>query len=373
MKNFHKTDRYQRQELLKEFGEDGQQKLLNAKVLVIGAGGLGCAALQYLAAAGAGNIGIVDFDVVELSNLQRQVLYGIEDIGKKKAVVAGQKLFSLNSEIIIKTFDIKISNQNAIELISDYDLVIDGTDNFTTRYVVNDACVLLNRPLVYGAVLRFEGQVGVFNLPDKVTGVKTNYRDIFPEPPPADTTQSCNEAGVLGVAPGIIGILQATEAIKIITGIGTILCNQILSYNILTNTQYVFSVSPGYTNNSIIPKTISIFKDFDYEWFCGNKKSEIEISVEIFEGIMGQQKIRIIDVREFNELPEVSGLQCEKIPLSGLINLMDKFDVDSELIFICQTGKRSLKAAETFNRKRGNNKAYSLSGGITEWHKYKHH
>ena len=229
-------NRYQRQIQLKEIGQLGQEKITHAKVLMIGAGGLGCPALQYLAAAGVGTIGIVDFDVIEMSNLQRQILYTVDDIGQSKAITAAKKLSLLNPEIIIDVYNVQITNNNALEILENYDIIIDGSDNFATRYLINDACVLLDKPLIYGAVLRFEGQIGVFNLADETTNSKTNYRDLFPKPPDLDSSISCNDVGVLGVIPGIIGTMQATEALKIITGIGKSLTNKIISYNALENT-----------------------------------------------------------------------------------------------------------------------------------------
>ena len=208
------TNRYQRQIQLKEIGQLGQDKISNAKVLVIGAGGLGCPALQYLTAAGVGTIGIVDFDVVEMSNLQRQILYTVDDIGQSKAITAARKLNALNPEVKIEVYNVQITNKNALEIIENYNLIIDGSDNFATRYLINDACMLLDKPLIYGAVLRFEGQIGVFNWTDETTNNKTNYRDLFPKPPDLDSAISCNDVGVLGVIPGIIGTMQATEALK---------------------------------------------------------------------------------------------------------------------------------------------------------------
>lgn len=355
--------RYQRQTLLKELGEAGQQKLLDAKVLVIGAGGLGCPALQYLAAAGVGTIGIVDFDVVEITNLQRQVLYTVNDIGKSKAVTAAAKLNALNPEIVIDVYNVQISNQNALELINNYDIVIDGSDNYATRYLVNDACVLMNKPLVYGAVLRFEGQVAVFNLTDATTNIKTNYRDLFPQPPDAASSLSCNEAGVLGVLPGIIGTMQAAEAIKIITGIGKPLYNKIISYNTLENSFYEFTISTNENAGRLIPNDKSSFTNFNYDWFC-NSSCSLEITAEEFDVLRLSKKITVIDVREKEELPIVAAFPVVKIPLSAFQKDILNLSTNKIVVLFCQSGKRSLVALNIMHKLFPDLLIYSLKGGI---------
>lgn len=372
MKASYKYQRYQRQISLNEFGTAAQEKLFQAKVLVLGAGGLGCPALQYLSAAGVGTIGIVDFDLVELTNLQRQTLYSVEDIGKPKAQTAANKLMAFNPDILFQIHNIKLESQNALELLRSYDVVIDGTDNFATRYLVNDACVLLNKPLVYGAVLRFEGQVGVFNLADKDTKIKTNYRDLFPAPPDPASAPSCNEAGVLGVLPGIIGTLQATEAIKIITGIGKPLCNTIVSYNALTNLFYEFQVLPAKEINSSIPKNESDFKNSNYKWFCGIHEELSEITATEFDMLRVHEKIDIIDVREMDELPLVNEFFFTQIPLSKFEETTNDISTKNKMVVFCQTGKRSLTAIKLLNEKFPECLAYSLKGGITEWKKQQH-
>ena len=366
----NKYQRYHRQILLDEFGTAAQEKLFQSKVLVVGAGGLGCPALQYLSAAGVGTIGIVDFDVVELTNLQRQTLYSVADIGKSKAQTAVEKLKAFNPDILFHVHNIKLDPKNALEIISDYDLVMDGTDNFATRYLVNDACVLLNKPLVYGAVLRFEGQIGVFNLAEMGTNIKVNYRDLFPVPPDPASAPSCNEAGVLGVLPGIIGTMQSTEAIKIITGIGKPLCNTIVSYNALTNLFYEFMISQAKEINSSIPKNEEEFKSFDYEWFCGSKKLAEEITAEDFDTIRTQEKIDIIDVREIDELPEVHEFIFTQIPLSKFGEAIKDISTKNKIVIFCQTGKRSLAAIKMLNEKFPGCSAVSLKGGIEAWKKY---
>ncbi|HEY5370093.1 MAG TPA: molybdopterin-synthase adenylyltransferase MoeB [Hanamia sp.] len=367
----NKYQRYQRQILLDEFGTAAQEKLFQSKVLVVGAGGLGCPALQYLAAAGVGTIGIIDFDIVELSNLQRQTLYSVNDIGNPKAQIAADKLKAFNPEILFHVHNIKLDSKNALELINDYDVVIDGTDNFATRYLVNDACVLLNKPLVYGSVLRFEGQVGVFNLAEKNTNIKTNYRELFPFPPDPTSAPSCNEAGVLGVLPGIIGTMQANEAIKIITGIGKPLCNTIISYNALTNLFYEFLISPAKEINSSIPKNEEEFKNFNYEWFCGTNQELHEITPAEFDILRTQEKIDIIDVRETDELPKVDEFLFTQIPLSKFEEAMKNISTENKIVVFCQTGKRSQAAMKMLNEKFPAGSLFNLKGGIEAWKKYK--
>lgn len=364
------NDKYHRQIILKEFGETAQQKLLNAKVLVIGAGGLGCPALQYLAAAGVGSIGIIDFDVVTITNLHRQILFSTNDIGKQKAATAAIKLEQLNTEIQIQAYNFQLTNKNAFELFANYDLVIDGTDNFATRYLINDACAILNKPLVYGAVLRFEGQVGVFNLMNNETQIKTNYRDLFPEPPNPLNILSCNEAGVIGVLPGIIGTMQATEAIKIITEIGKPLCNKIISYNALQNSFYDFEITPILNPIKTFPKNELEFLNFNYEWFCNSKANIIGISIIDFEELRINEKITIIDVRERNELPLVNGFDFVTIPLNDLPNLLATIPTENKIVVFCKSGNRSLRAVKILNEKQNQLIAYSLIGGIDAWQQF---
>lgn len=362
--------RYSRQIILKEFGEEAQEKLLNAKVMVAGAGGLGCPALLYLAAAGAGTIGIADFDVADISNLQRQTLYGIDDIGKSKAESAAKKLKAFNPEIEIRIYDVKLDNQNALKIISEYDVIIDCTDNFQTRYLINDACVILDKPLVYGAVMGFEGQAAVFIFRDKKTGIRTNYRDLFPNPPDDGSVISCNEAGVLGVVPGIIGTMQAAEAIKIITGIGKVLCNTIISYNVLSNRFEKFTISPLENTGSSIPGSQSEFSKYNYERFCGIKKSENEISVEDFYDLLVKENVRVIDIREENEMPLLRKFKTEKIPMTVFEKNISLLNSDETIVLICQTGKRSSAAVEILKKKDSLCKAYSLSGGLEKLMKH---
>jgi adenylyltransferase/sulfurtransferase len=363
------SQRYQRQVLLKDFGDAGQQKLLQAHVVVIGAGGLGCPALQYLAAAGIGCIGIVDDDVVALHNLHRQVLFTTGDVGRKKAEVAAARLQQMNPEIAIKTYPVRLTNQNALDLLSAYDIVLDATDNFTTRYLVNDACVLLHKPLVYGAISQFEGQVAVFN----AGANSVNYRDLFPEPPQPGSVLNCAEAGVLGVLPGLIGTVQATEVIKLLSGLGKPLVNQLFTYNALTNDSFVFDLSPKEGTASLLPQTAVEFAQRDYEEWCEGKFQPVEeIDVTAFEGFLLQKETLIIDVREAGEQPEVNEFVHQRLPLSILKESIPDLAEETVILF-CQSGKRSREAATilsaTFGRSK---KIYSLKGGILQWKNEQH-
>lgn len=360
-------NRYQRQLQLSGFGKKAQDKLAAAKILMIGAGGLGCPALQYLAGAGVGTLGIVDFDTITITNLHRQTLFTTADSGKPKVEVAAKRLKALNPEISIITYPTQLTNQNALGIIKDYDLVIDGSDNFSTRYLVNDACVLLNKPLIYGAVMRFEGQVGVFNLENNT--LKTNYRDLFPTPPEAAYAPSCNEVGVLGVLPGIIGTWQASEAIKIITGIGTPLANKILTLNLLNNTVYEFQLAKNYQLQKEMPKDINDFLNFNYDWFC-NKNLQNIITVEAFDKLRKAIDCSIIDVRETDETPIISEFETQQLPLSCFRESISEINFNTTVVLLCQSGQRSLKALELLKKQQPILKLFSLEGGITEWKKH---
>lgn len=360
-------ERYQRQIILKEFGEAGQQKLSVSKVLVVGAGGLGCPALQYLAAAGVGNIGIVDDDVVSLTNLHRQPLYATFDIGFSKAEKAKHTLARLNPDIHIIAFNERLTTKNALAIIGGYDIVVDGTDNFASRYLINDACVLLRKPLVYGAVSQFEGQVAIFNYQNKNGDVPVNYRDLFPQPPKDGEVLNCAEAGVLGVLPGIIGTMQANETIKLITGVGTPLINALLTFNALSNRAYEIAVTAKTETRLLIPATSIEFEQMDYEWLCTSVKHPFEIEVAAFDYLRYTNVIDIIDVREPGELPIPVGLKYTQIPLSQFKEKITTITGDEVIVF-CQSGKRSLQAAQwLFDTFGESKKIYSLRGGILNW------
>jgi molybdopterin/thiamine biosynthesis adenylyltransferase/rhodanese-related sulfurtransferase len=356
----YNKERYSRHLLLKSFGTVGQEKLSQARVLVIGAGGLGCPALQYLAAAGLGHIGIADDDTISLSNLQRQILYHTEDVGLKKATVAAARLKSLNPDISIQEYLIRVDTSNALELFSEYDIIVDGTDNFTARYLINDACAILEKPLVFAAVYQFEGQLAVFNFKD-AQGNITNYRDLFESPPAPEDAPDCNEAGVLGVLPGVMGVMQATEVIKLITGIGKPLVNQLLIYQSLTAETYTVKINPSSNPALSYPATKALFENTNYAEFCNANPIEvIELEPDDFYDLAAQQDVAIIDVREYGEVPEPD----IQIPLSLLQQNVPEFE-ESQIILFCQSGKRSLKAASLLISSMKNKKRiYSLKGGI---------
>jgi len=366
MDNNKLYERYHRQIILPEFGEEGQQKLLKTKVLVIGAGGLGCPVLQYLTAAGVGIIGIVDDDVVSLNNLHRQVLYSVNDIGLSKAERATDILQKLNPDIRIIAYNERLVNQNALTFIDEFDIIIDGTDNFSTRYMINDACVLMNKPLIYGAISQFEGQVSIFR---NANAADVNYRDIFPDPPKDGEVLNCAEAGVLGILPGIIGTMMASETIKLITGIGELLVNQLLTYNALNNQVYVLNLSVQQNTRSLIPKNENEFLKTDYVWLCTTPVSQEEIDAITFNNMVAKGNADVIDVRELHELPTVNEFEHIRIPLAQLADNSSVIKSGTVIAF-CQSGKRSLQAAKILNGIFGKSKkVYSLRGGIVEWKK----
>ena len=364
-------ERYHRQIILPEFGEEGQQKLLKAKVLVIGAGGLGCPALQYLVAAGVGTIGIVDDDVVALNNLHRQVLYSVNEIGLSKAERAKQILQQLNPGIKIISYNERLTTQNALMIIDEFDIIIDGTDNFSTRYMINDACVLLGKPLVYGAISQFEGQVSIFNSRPLDDNEAVNYRDLFPDPPKDGEVLNCAEAGVLGVLPGIIGTMMANETIKLITGIGEPLINQLFTYNALNNQVYTLNLSARRETRTLIPQNEQEFLKTDYEWLCASPVQQSEIGPDEFNRMIAHQDVDIVDVREPHEIPLVNEFRHFKIPLAQVAENASLIKSENVIAF-CQSGKRSLQAAKILSGIFGvKKKVYSLRGGIVEWKKQK--
>lgn len=369
MSNPSKNNRYQRQISLKELGELGQQKLKDAKVLVIGAGGLGCPALLYLAGAGVGRIGIVDFDQVSLSNLHRQVLFTVHDIGLSKALRAGDVLEQINPDIEVIVFNEKISNANALDMIKGFDIILDGTDNFASRYLINDACVILNKTLVYGAISRFEGQLAVFNHPSE-NKVAVNYRDLFPQAPADGEVLNCEEAGVIGVLPGIIGTMMANETIKLITGIGNVLINRLLTYNSLNNHFYEMELLAMPETGKMIPQDIRAFQAFNYDWFC-SAHSAFELSHEEFEEKIQDKNIQFVDVREAGEADQPEDFNHINIPLSSLKDQIPDIKAETIILF-CQSGKRSAGAAEILSKHFGKSrKIYSLKDGIAGWQKSK--
>lgn len=370
MENIHfnkeELERYSRHLIIPEFNIEGQRKLKKAKVLIIGTGGLGSPLLLYLTAAGVGTIGIVDFDVVDETNLQRQVLFSVDDVGKPKVEAAFARLKGLNPHVNFKTFNTRLTSENALDIIRDFDLVADGTDNFPTRYLVNDASVILDKPNVYASIFRFEGQVSVFNYKDKEGNRGPNYRDLFPSPPPPGLVPSCAEGGVLGVLPGIMGSLQANEVIKIITGTGAPLSGKLFLLDAATFETRTLKVHKN-------PKQENITKLIDYEQFCGigtgegEKYKVKEITVrELETWKSGQNDVHIIDVREPYEY-EIANIKGELIPLGTIEKAVDQIPSDKKVVVHCRSGVRSAKAIETLEKKYGFTNLYNLKGGILAW------
>ncbi len=381
--------RYQRQMILPGMGAEGQQKLKEAKVLVAGAGGLGAPVLLYLAAAGVGKIGVADHDRVELSNLHRQVMFTEQDIGKSKARLAQARIEALNPLVSVQVYEDRLTSANAMEILSEYDLVVDGTDNFPSRYLLNDACVLSGKPCVYGSVLRFEGQVSVFNHLQEDGSRSPNYRDIYPEPPPPGTVPDCAEGGVLGVMPGIIGSLQAAEVIKLITATGIPLAGKLLLYDAWSGSQRILSLSKD-PANPVSGNQPTVRALIDYEAFCGfseqnnhihvnqNKTSNLmnstnntgnrvpEMTVsELKEMIAKGTDFMLLDVREPYEYEEFN-LEGKLIPLNELIDRHEEVPKDKRVIIHCRSGARSAKAVQIL-QKFGFEDLYNLKGGVIAW------
>ena len=352
-------NRYSRHIILSEIGQEGQDKLSKAKVLVIGAGGLGCPVLQYLTAAGIGTLGIMDFDVVEMSNLQRQVLFGTSSLGENKAEAAKKRLEDLNDSISIIAYPEKLTHKNAINLFNQYDIIVDGSDNFATRYLVNDASVITNKPLVFGAIYKFEGQVSVFNYNNG-----PSYRCLFPTSPEKGAVPNCSEIGVLGVLPGIIGTMQANEVLKIILGLGQPLSGKLLCYNALNSQTITLNINRSTSEiETILGKKDSFHTQYIKE-IC-----EIEIDTISIAEVINQTNIQIIDVRETHETPKVKGLEVISIPLSKLETQLEKINPEKKKVIFCQSGIRSKKAVSILKSHEINN-CYSINEGALEIKSY---
>lgn len=354
--------RYARHFAIPDFGMEGQARLKEGRVLVIGAGGLGSPLLLYLAAAGIGKIGIVDFDRVDLTNLQRQVLYTTNDVGRLKAEVAKERLLAINPHLNVQTYPVALSRENAMELFEGYDIVADGTDNFPTRYLVNDACVLSGKINVYASIFRFEGQVSVFNLPNEDGSRGHNYRDLYPAPPPPEMVPNCAEGGVLGVLPGIIGSLQASEVIKLIAKVGEPLNGRLFLFDAASFSTRVmkFPQDPGNQISELV----------DYDAFCGvavTSKEEIPtVDIGEFSRLLNNRTVfQLIDVRETYEY-EADNLGGIHIPLGELEKRFKEIAPDKMTIVHCQSGIRSAQAVEMLLEK-GFKDIYNLKGGINAW------
>jgi len=359
--------RYNRHIIIPGFGMEAQLKLKAAKVLVIGSGGLGSPVLLYLAAAGVGTIGIVDFDVVDDSNLQRQVLFGVDAIGKPKVEAARRRLESLNPYIKLHVYNTHLNSQNALEILKDYDVIADGTDNFPTRYLVNDASVLLGKPNVYASIFQFEGQVSVFNYRNAHGELGPNYRDLYPTPPPPGLVPSCAEGGVLGVLPGIIGSLQALEVIKVITGVGDTLSGRFYIFDALNFESRTFTIRRR-KDNPVNGENPTITALIDYEQFCGMRAVEErhlkEITAkELYDWQVRGEKFQLIDVREPHEY-DIVNIGAELIPLGSVTDNSNKIDRDIPVVLHCKVGGRSAKAIRELEEKFGFTNLYNLKGGI---------
>ncbi len=362
------SERYDRQIKLQGFGIEAQNKLASAKVLVIGAGGLGCPVLQYLTAAGVGNIGIVDDDRVSLSNLHRQILYNSNDIGKLKTEAALERLHAMNPEVQFTIFSERIIPKNAVKIVSEYDIIIDCTDNFATRYLLDDVCRILEKPLIFGAIYQYEGQIAVFNVRNK-EGFTAHYRNLFPEPPNPGEVPDCNEVGVLGVLPGVIGTLQATEAIKLMTGIGEPLINKLMTIDILNYQTAVFEITSLHLTDKNIPYSIEEFENMNYQLHCGIELAGIKnFSPSGFKEAAKVPDTIVIDVREPEEQPKLD-VPYISIPLSQLKEYVNQIN-NRNVILVCQSGNRSLSGAKILQEILG--REYSighLDGGINHLNK----
>jgi molybdopterin/thiamine biosynthesis adenylyltransferase/rhodanese-related sulfurtransferase len=368
--------RYSRHLMLPEVGMEGQQKLKAARVLCIGAGGLGSPVALYLAAAGIGTLGIVDFDVVDATNLQRQIIHGTADVGRKKLDSAAERIADINPNVEVRKFEIRLSSANAMEVLRDFDIVVDGTDNFPTRYLVNDACVLSGIPYVYGSIFRFEGQASVF-----ATKEGPCYRCLYPEPPPPGVVPSCAEGGVLGILPGLIGVIQATEAIKFMLGVGDGLAGRLLLVDAMSMRFREMKVRrdpecPACGEHPTIDELI------DYEQFCGISSavrdgaaspSEEKTSAtmpdmtpeELKRRLDAGEDLFVLDVREPSEY-QICNLGGHLIPLNDLPKRVNELNPDKEMVVHCKLGGRSAKAVD-FLRQSGFHHVHNLAGGINAW------
>jgi adenylyltransferase/sulfurtransferase len=362
-------DRYRRHLSLPEMGLEGQSRLLESSVLLIGAGGLGCPLALYLAAAGVGHLGLADDDVVDASNLQRQVLYSTADIGRSKVEVASERIRALNPDVRVTQYPLRLSSENALEIFADYDVIVDGTDNFPTRYLSNDACVLLGKPNVYGSIFRFEGQTSVFDARHGPC-----YRCLYPEPPPPGAVPSCAEGGVLGVLPGMIAMIQATETIKLLTGAGSSLVGRLLLYDALSMefNEFKLKKDPGCP---VCGESPTVTKLIDYHGFCGfetrdepaQEVSQIR-AIDVHDRLARGEDLLLVDVREPDEIEKASIDGTTRIPLGELEQHVAELVAWKErpIVVHCKTGGRSLQACEQLMR-LGFTRVENMDGGIEAW------
>jgi sulfur-carrier protein adenylyltransferase/sulfurtransferase len=360
--------RYSRHLIMPEVALDGQKKLKQARVLTIGAGGLGAPLAMYLAAAGVGTLGIVDFDVVDESNLQRQIIHGTSDIGRPKMESAHDRINDINPNVHVEAYEEALSSENALEIFKDFDVIVDGTDNFPTRYLVNDACVLTGKPNVYGSIFRFEGQASVFWAKEGPC-----YRCLYPEPPPPGLVPSCAEGGVLGILPGAIGTIQATETVKLILGIGEPLIGRLLLYDALGMSFREMKLRKD-PNCPVCGENPSVTELIDYQEFCGIPQANAqatadevpEITVqELKKRLDNGENLSVLDVREPHEY-EVANIGARLIPLNELPERLAELDRDVPLAVHCKTGGRSARAVKLL-QETGFQNAFNVEGGITAW------
>ncbi len=357
-------NRFERQINLRGFGIEGQNKLKHSSALVIGGGGLGCPALMYLAAAGVGKIGIADGDTISVSNLNRQIFFGEMDAGKKKVSVISSILRKKYSDIEIETFPDFLSTCNTPELLSHYDIILDCTDNFSARYLINDACVLLNKPLVHGSIFEYQGQVTLFNVKNE-RGEAFNYRDLFTIPPDSSQIPNCDETGVLGVLPGIIGTLQAAETIKYLSGSGVLLSGKLLCYNLEYQQFYDIEITHNPECYQHMPNTLSAFREFDYSFTCSAVQT---IDWNQAHSLFNKDPMQtlFVDVRERSELPRVRNIVLTLLPLSILAEESYKLAEKQNLLVFCQAGVRSIKAAIALRKIFPEKNIFSIRGGIMD-------
>ncbi len=360
--------RYSRHLIMPDVGMDGQQKLKAARVLCIGAGGLGSPLALYLAAAGVGTLGIVDFDVVDYTNLQRQIIHTTADVGRKKLDSAADKLKAINPFLNLRTFETRLSSENALELFREFDIIADGTDNFPTRYLVNDACVLTGKPNVYGSIFRFEGQASVF-----ATEEGPCYRCLYPEPPPPGLVPSCAEGGVLGILPGLVGVMQATEVIKLILGKGEPLIGRLLLIDALGMKFRELKLRKN-PDCPVCGKNPTVTKLIDYNEFCGIRGEEKPVAEtgipemtveELKRRLDAGDDLFVLDVREPHEY-QICNIGGHLIPLGDLPNRVNELDSSREIVAHCRSGVRSAKAVN-FLQQAGFKKVHNLAGGILAW------
>jgi adenylyltransferase/sulfurtransferase len=359
--------RYSRHLVLPEVGMEGQLKLKQARVLCVGAGGLGSPLALYLAAAGVGTLGIIDFDIVDITNLQRQIIHGTSDVGRKKLDSAAESLAAINPNVNIRKFETRLSSANALEIFRDFDIIADGTDNFATRYLVNDACVLTGKPNVYGSVFRFEGQASVFATKDGPC-----YRCLYPEPPPPGVVPSCAEGGVLGILPGLVGVIQATETIKLILGAGDSLIGRLLLVDALAMRFREVKVRKS-PDCPVCGEHPTVTQLIDYEQFCGVRGEQKPATANIGDMTPEELKQRldagddlfVLDVRDPHEY-QICNLGGHLIPLNDLPKRVGELDPSREIVVHCKLGGRSAKAVD-FLKQAGFARVHNLAGGINAW------